>query len=413
MKSFAAVAIVAVAFLALASAGKPIVPKAATVGMKHGAPVARPANGAAWAHNYVTSAKGEMSIVPNPKLEATWRFHVENKVRTQPTATFHVLKSTETGAIQTAAGFHVQDEGDDQGHGQGDQGHGDQGHNDDDDDHDHRLAEEYEALLANNTRIVNSLKALYATAIYNNCGQYLDALKANNLTLLDQLIAPVVAQGAQGRIHPLGYFDSSEGLVEYFMLACFPGPNVTQVVKETWTEITAYNNIVHFNIDFCFQVPPYNPALPCNNLTHVGWARADNNGKIKAIKILFQRLGINDLVIPPLSNPTQQYIVTATQTGTAEFLCSAVQARCTGSNLQYNTTADCMAYYSSINYGNLERADQRDLGCVSIHSTLTQSRPQIHCPHVGPNGGNPAVEFPCINHGSDWFYQTDDILYNL
>jgi hypothetical protein len=397
MKSFAVVAIVAVAFLALASAGKPIAPKAATVGMKHGAPVARPANGAAWAHNYVTSAKGEMSVEPNPKVEATWRFHVENNVRTQPTATFHELKSTENGAVQTSAGFHVQDQPEHDDH------HG----------HDHDEAMTYEALLFNNTRIVNNLKALYATAIYNNCGQYLDALRNDNLTLLDQLIAPVVAPGAQGRIHPLGYFDSSEGLVEYFMLACFPGPGVTQVVKETWTEITAYNNIVHFNIDFCFQVPPYNPALPCRNLTHVGWARADDQGRIKAIKILFQRLGINDLVIAPLSNPQQQAVVTGTQTGTAQFICQAVQARCTGANQQYASFADCFTYYSSVNYGNLERADQRDLGCISIHSTLTQSRPQIHCPHVGPNGGSAATEFPCVNHGSDWFYQTDDILYNL
>jgi hypothetical protein len=272
---------------------------------------------------------------------------------------------------------------------------------------------EYEQLLANNTRIINSLQSLYATALWNNCNTYLAALRANNLTLLDELIAPIVSPLAQGRIHPLGYFDTAEGLVEYFMLACFPTPTTSQVVKETWTELTAFNNIVHFNIDFCFQIPPYNASLPCNNLTHVGWARADNQGRIVAIKILFQRLGINDLVIAPLSNSAQQALVTGTQTATAQGLCSLVQSRCVGANQQYANATECYNYYASINFGQSERADQRDLGCVAIHTVLTQSRPQIHCYHVGPNGGSPATEFPCINHGTDYFYETDDILYHL
>jgi hypothetical protein len=35
--------------------------------------------------------------------------------------------------------------------------------------------------------------------------------------------------------------------------------------------------------------------------------------------------------------------------------------------------------------------------CREIHLILTHVRPEIHCPHVGPEGGNKVGGYKCVN----------------
>jgi hypothetical protein len=280
---------------------------------------------------------------------------------------------------------------------------------DDDDDHDgpahsgnelKRLGREYLELQANNTRTLNGALRLYRTAMIDQCGQYLSALQHGDANLTD-LISPIVTPDAAGRIHPLGFFDSPVSLIEYFMLACFGNSAVT---KETFTKIVVVNDLVMFNIVFCLQ-PPSNLNAPCSNLTHVGWAKVAADGRVRALKVLFQRLGFPDAVLPPFAQEAQVHNVRA---ATMNAICGIIQTRCTGANQQYADLAACNAYMQSIPDGGWERGDQKDFGCVRLHQILTGSRPDVHCAHVGPTGGG-----KCTPHSLQSFYDTDDFLNAL
>lgn len=265
-------------------------------------------------------------------------------------------------------------------------------------------ARRYRELLEANERTVQGVLRLYNTAMVDQCGQYLNALRTN-MTRFHELIDPVVTLTAAGRIHPLGFFDNREGMVEYFMLACF---GRSAVIRETWQVMTVWNDTVFFDIDFCLQPPPGNLSNPCGNLTHIGFARVDQTGRVRSLKVMFQRLGISDLVLPPLNNPGALATAQAVQNATLRGICQLATAVCTGANQQFADMNACIAYYESIPYGGWERGDQQDLGCVTLHSILTQSRPSVHCPHIGPTGGG-----KCIAHNTKSFYDTDDIIFHL
>jgi hypothetical protein len=185
------------------------------------------------------------------------------------------------------------------------------------------------------------------------------------------------------------------------MLACFGNSAVT---RETFTKVVVVNDMIMFNLEFCLQ-PPNNLNAPCSRLTHVGWAKVAADGRVRALKVLFQRLGISDQVLPPFANEATVHNI---RSATIGGICNIIQTRCVGANEQYNSTTTCRAYMESIPDGGWERGDQKDFGCVRLHQILTGSRPDIHCAHVGPTGGG-----KCTPHSLASFYDTDEIINAL
>jgi len=278
---------------------------------------------------------------------------------------------------------------------------------DDDDDNDGpgnrfgRMGREYAQLLANNTRTLNGALRLYRTAMYDQCGQYLHALQTGD-SHLQELISPIVTPDAKGRIHPLGFFADPVNLIEYFMLACFGGNSA--VTRETFRRVVVWNDVVFFELDFYFQDPAHQ-EIPGRNLTHVGWAKVAADGRVKALKVLFQRLGMGDMVLPGLAGETQ---TRAIRNATIQGICSIVVPRCQGPHLQFASMQACQDYYLSLPFGGWERGDQKDFGCVILHQILTQSRPDVHCAHVGPTGGG-----KCIDHPQPNFYEVDEQILSV
>jgi hypothetical protein len=202
-----------------------------------------------------------------------------------------------------------------------------------------------------------------------------------------------------GRIHPLGFFNGSVNLVEYFMLACAGNSGVLNI---NFKKIQAVNDTVFFDIDF-FMGSTLQPTNYLSNLTHVGWAKVNPQGQICGIKANFQRLEINDRTVPPIAG--YPAMLTA-HNNTIKSTCAAIQQRCTGAYQQYTSVDDCYSYVSTIDGGGWARGDQASLQCVSLHLILTQFRPDVHCMHVGRGGGG-----KCTAHAAKTFYETDEHLH--
>ncbi|TDL18467.1 hypothetical protein BD410DRAFT_793163 [Rickenella mellea] len=74
-------------------------------------------------------------------------------------------------------------------------------------------------------------------------------------------------------------------------------------------------------------------------------------------------------------------------------ICSAHEQFCTGENLQYNSTAECVDFIENkIPFGDVWQAGQNTGICRYFHKAMVSLRPSVHCPHIGPTGGDMCVD---------------------
>jgi hypothetical protein len=66
-------------------------------------------------------------------------------------------------------------------------------------------------------------------------------------------------------------------------------------------------------------------------------------------------------------------------------LCQKIQTSCVGPNQQFPSLIECGMYYVTLRKSACSHVFIGDsINCRFIHSSLIQFRPNIHCPHTGP-----------------------------
>ncbi|KAF8188265.1 hypothetical protein K438DRAFT_1972451 [Mycena galopus ATCC 62051] len=101
--------------------------------------------------------------------------------------------------------------------------------------------------------------------------------------------------------------------------------------------------------------------------------------------------------IADLNLPANTSETVAVQTRAATDICAGHAAYCTGANQQYNSTQDCMNFVlNQISLGEIWQGGQNTAFCRYIHTPMLQLRPSVHCPHIGPTGGD-----MCFDHTYD------------
>ncbi|PMD16379.1 hypothetical protein NA56DRAFT_580553 [Hyaloscypha hepaticicola] len=234
----------------------------------------------------------------------------------------------------------------------------------------------------------------------------------NQLPILTQGAAGVPAglfnENATGRVDPVGNFTGFDDSIEYFFaLAPVPTTNAASTAISS-IQITEFNSacpnvaasVVYL---FCNMEDPsgQGQGTALAPLKEVAFWKFDDCGAVLKYDAWIPNL--NDWIIAglgiDLSNPQviEQSI---------EQLCGGTQQRCTGPNTQWNSTEECITVLSQKPYGNYDEAWGDNIVCRTIHLILTQVRPDVHCPHVGPTGGG-----KCINYPYPLEYFADQALY--
>ncbi|KAF5346613.1 hypothetical protein D9757_014947 [Collybiopsis confluens] len=97
-----------------------------------------------------------------------------------------------------------------------------------------------------------------------------------------------------------------------------------------------------------------------------------------------------ELHMPDTTDPA--ILVTARA---AYDICSAHAQYCTGTLRQYRSTESCMDFITNdIQFGDIYQAGQNTGICRYLHSAMLAERPQVHCPHIGPSGGDMCYNRP-------------------
>ncbi|KAK9472044.1 uncharacterized protein V1510DRAFT_418474 [Dipodascopsis tothii] len=126
------------------------------------------------------------------------------------------------------------------------------------------------------------------------------------------------------------------------------------------------------------------------------WFRWDSEGRVSEYDAAFRRGGriydiVSDVVSARLSGSN-----VATPEGTlawkkliAGSICGQATLYCTGDNLQYESMEACEAYLvDNVRMGEVYEGGMNTLWCRSVHQNMLKMRPDVHCAHVGPSGGD-------------------------
>ncbi|KAI5303128.1 hypothetical protein KEM56_007882 [Ascosphaera pollenicola] len=69
-------------------------------------------------------------------------------------------------------------------------------------------------------------------------------------------------------------------------------------------------------------------------------------------------------------------------------VCQVHEEHCLGANQQYESLEACVDYLTKkTRYGSAYGLGEDTLVCRALHKVMLPFRPEMHCPHIGPSGG--------------------------
>ncbi|KAK9452841.1 hypothetical protein V1511DRAFT_490285 [Dipodascopsis uninucleata] len=72
-----------------------------------------------------------------------------------------------------------------------------------------------------------------------------------------------------------------------------------------------------------------------------------------------------------------------------ESICEVAQKYCTGANVQYSNATACYNYlYNDVRLGTGYEGGMNTVFCRNVHQAMVPFRPEVHCAHIGPSGGD-------------------------
>ncbi|KAK7447028.1 hypothetical protein VKT23_014241 [Stygiomarasmius scandens] len=244
-------------------------------------------------------------------------------------------------------------------------------------------------------RNLHTIQSIYNLTVY-----------PNNVPILQQGGSAVPSglfnQDARGRVSPVGNFTGFEDSIEYFFaLAPTPqgNPAGVAIYEADVVEYTSGCANVAASVVY-LKTGPVNTTTgqliegsKTTALKQVAFWRFDDQGQVTEY----------DAWIPNLQAWTSaatgiDYTNVLIQQGAvAAALCPTIQDRCTGSNQQFNSQIECVLELGQKPFGTFDEAWGDNIACRTIHLILTGHRPEVHCPHVGPHGGNGPDNYKCVD----------------
>ena len=205
------------------------------------------------------------------------------------------------------------------------------------------------------------------------------------------------AEDAQGRVDPVGTFNTHDGIVEYFYGLTWTG--AARITKVEFKKLISQNNIVHSNVVLTFDMydQTQQHVVFSYNLTQSGSFTFNLDKKIKSADMIIHNLGeISD----PMTPQTPEYIGQL-----CYIILNVAGCNATHDPLGYYVDMpDCMQYLSQKKWGSMNNVyfDGNTTICSFFHSLLSIGRPHVHCSHSGKTGGN-----KCVRHDYSSYYTKD------
>lgn len=197
----------------------------------------------------------------------------------------------------------------------------------------------------------------------------------------------------QGRVDITRTFDGDELNREYIFGLFSDAEQLSLVgvpIAYNITQFTANDDIASATTVVTFNSTSFGIIVP---VTIDTWIKFNLDGKITHYDATFRWFEyFLDFMIEGLAtkinatSPDQAVAYLSDMLATK--VCDIHEQHCTGSNQQYTDTASCYDFLTNtVRFGKAYELGRNTLLCREVHKHMVQYRPEIHCSHIGPEGG--------------------------
>ncbi|KAF2206449.1 hypothetical protein CERZMDRAFT_29069, partial [Cercospora zeae-maydis SCOH1-5] len=256
-------------------------------------------------------------------------------------------------------------------------------------------------------RNLNTIRSIYNLTVY-----------PHNVPILkegcDKAVPPgLFSPDATGRVSPVGDFTGFNDSCEYFF-ALAPDPNDQEfqglaIYQADVVEFTSgcpniAASVVYLRTaKYDTKTNTIDHSHPVSTLAQVAFWQFDSYGRVERY-----HAWIPNVEAWIQAGTGVDFTSLVFQKFVPIVLCPGIQQRCTGPNQQYADVATCILELELKPFGSFDEVWGDNVACRLIHLILTQVRPDVHCPHVGPTGGGKCVN---IDYSVDYF--SDRQLYGI
>lgn len=252
-------------------------------------------------------------------------------------------------------------------------------------------------------RNLDTIRKIYNLTVYPN---NVPIVKSGSSRVPPGLFSPT----AVGRVSPVGAFTGFNDSIEYFFaLAPVPSDPEFQGVAIYEADVVEFTSgcarvaasVVYLRTG---KVDPRTGEVDSSEgkvstLSQVAFWQFDEEGRVERY-----HAWIPNLEAWIQAGTGFDFGALLIQKFVAGGLCPMIQQRCTGANQVYSSVLDCALELELKPFGSFDEAWGDTVVCRVIHLILTQVRPDVHCPHVGPTGGG---KCSAIGYSTDYFSDTE------
>jgi len=209
---------------------------------------------------------------------------------------------------------------------------------------------------------------------------------AGNISVND-----IFSEVAAGRIDPVGTFDDTKHLVEYYYgLAAQPNNYVTSV---DFVDLFGQGKevFVRVNLLFAFTDPKQGSNF---NITQSGRYIFGDDDRVVTTDLIIHNLGQALNTPDQLHDPMIQYFCSVLMVSPGNCKNPAYDP-----DGHYTDVNDCISFFRTLPFGTWDQAASNTVVCRQLHTYLTIYDPETHCMHAGKTGGGKCVDTPYY-----WYY---------
>ncbi|KAJ3730818.1 hypothetical protein C8R42DRAFT_17556 [Lentinula raphanica] len=273
------------------------------------------------------------------------------------------------------------------------------------------------------------LQLVLTASAYRQPYAYLQAIQSfadaftNPSSVINGSIASPLAEDVVGRIDVTTTFVGQELNTEYLFglfvegasetstqLIGSPSSYTTQsLVVEPPNVAVSLVNQLHY--------PTINSYFPLQIDLFIAF---DDDMKIISYDAILRRWSefftyLTPLIVPQIATELNSTSTNSTELitmKTANDVCEMSTQYCTGENQVYDSNDACMEFMTNIEFGNPWEGGMDNGWCRYIHKNMVKYRPEVHCPHIGPTGGDMCIARDYVQLTEDMPFNATLVAYN-
>ncbi|KAJ3934615.1 MAG: hypothetical protein NXY57DRAFT_652788 [Lentinula lateritia] len=244
---------------------------------------------------------------------------------------------------------------------------------------------------------------------YKQPFEYLEVLEglgaayADPASVLDGTLSTPLSVDVVGRVDATTTFVGQELNTEYLFGLFLQGSdeNTTQLIG-TPRSVTIQSSVVEPPVAAVSYIgemafPTVNMTVPLQIDMFIAF---DNDMKIVSYDAILRRVGeFMAYTVPYLApqiarelNATTTTVTELIELKTATDVCAVSTQYCTGDNQQYESHEVCMSFMTALPFGESWQGGMNTGWCRYIHKNMVKYRPEVHCSHIGPTGGDMCID---------------------